>query len=108
MASLPAAVDKLRRHLRGAIPDNGDLQLADGYLLDVINSIPDDPDSDVGEPEGKRRTASGETPRAADWRGNVGLDSGLAFVFDTRTRRSPAGLEDILKHGAPPRVETVR
>jgi hypothetical protein len=36
----PTAVARLRAHLHDAIPDGGDLQQADGYLLDVINSLP--------------------------------------------------------------------
>ena len=39
MASrLPAAVDRLRQHLRGAIPDGDDLQQADQYILDAART----------------------------------------------------------------------
>jgi len=87
MASLPAAVDKLRRHLRGAIPDDGDLQLADSYLLDLLNSLHDAPDSDVGEPEGERRTASGETPSA----GRTALDARFGYTSHGAVGRRQGG-----------------
>lgn len=99
MASrLPGAVDKLRRHLRDAIPDNGDLQLADGYLLDVINSLHDPVDSDGGEAEASRT--------GYDHRARVGLDH---MAFDARGKRAtPAVLKNVLKHGCPPPANEVR
>ncbi len=101
MASkLPAAVDQLRRHLQSAISDDADLQLADGYLLDVINSLhDDDPDSGVGE---TRR----QTPGTGSDANRLGLDHWPQM--DRRVRRSSSRLADLLKRGAPPRAETVR
>jgi hypothetical protein len=96
MASkLPGAVDKLRRHLRDAIPDGDDLQQADKYILDLLNSLHDNGESDDnegGEEQGKRLTPSGQEPSVAgrtgfDYRGAVGLDH--AFVADRRPRSRP-------------------
>ena len=94
MASkLPGAVDKLRRHLRDAIPDGDDLQQADQYILDLLNSLHDNGDDEGGEAQGERLTASGQAASSGagrtgfDHRGAVGLDH--AFIADRRPRSRP-------------------
>jgi hypothetical protein len=69
---ISAATSRLRSHLRDAIPDNGDLQMADGMVLDLVNAFSDGPDADVGEPEGRERARAG----AADAR--LGMDRAAA------------------------------
>jgi hypothetical protein len=86
MASrLPGAVDQLRRHFRGMTDDGDDIQQADQYLLDVINSLHDNGEGEGEEEEGAkdrvRRSRDASAPekywggKAMD--GRMGLDRAL-------------------------------
>ncbi len=113
MASLPSAVDRLRKHLASAIPDGGDRRTADALLVDVINSLHNGGGED-DEPEGKRQdptltsVVGGRGYDARPNLGGLGLDR---FAFERRVapKRTSAGLDAVLKGAvAPGRAEMVR
>jgi hypothetical protein len=108
MASrLPGAVDTLRKHLRDAIPDNNDLQMADGMILDLVNSLHDGPDDDVGEAEGRKVDAAGRVAGEDSMPPGMGLDR--AIWPSARPQGAPLGLRKLFAaYPAPPLASSVR
>ena len=113
MASrLPAAVDKLRRHLHDAIPDKDDFQQADRYILDLLNSLHDDGMGE-GEAEGEDRGRDQVNAPEKYWGGKamdgrMGLDRALVGARVRKT--TPDGVLKKLLDGTvqPGRAEAVR
>jgi hypothetical protein len=107
MARFPTAVARLRAHLHDAIPDGGDLQQADSYLLDVLNSLHDGPDADVGEAEGKRVDAKGRVAGEDSMPPGMGLDR--AIRPSARPQGAPVGLRKLFAaYPAPRAASSVR
>lgn len=104
MASrLPGAVDTLRKHLHDSIADPQDLQLADSYLIDVINSLHDGPDADVGEAEGRKVDAKGRVAGEDRAPPGMGLDRAIV-VGPARDAGAPLGLRKLFKQFPAPRA----
>jgi hypothetical protein len=108
MASkFPTAVARLRAHLHDAIPDGGDLQQADSYLLDVLNSLHDDSDDDVGEAEGRKVDARGRVAGEDRMPPGMGLDR--AIWPSARSQGAPLGLRKLFAaYPAPRAASSVR
>jgi hypothetical protein len=102
MASrIPGALSNLRGHLHDAIKDPNDLQLADGYVLDLINAFSDGPDADVGEAEGRKVDAKGRV--AGEDRMPMGMGLDRAIVGGRARGTTPLGMKRLFQEFPAPR-----